>query len=82
MIAEPAARCIDGGWDYDWHGLFLELKREKTRLKKKSGEWASEHIAEQAIILQRLQNRGYKAEFAIGFDQATQMIDEYLKLRR
>lgn len=82
MIAEPSARCIDGSWDYEWHALFLELKKDGVRLKKKSGEWASQHIAEQASVLECLQDKGYKADFAIGYDQAIQKIDEYLKLRR
>lgn len=60
-----------------YNGLFLELKRERTRLKKKNGEWASEHIAEQAEVLERLQFRGYRAEFAVGFDEAKKLIDEY-----
>lgn len=59
-------------------GLFLELKREGTRLKKKNGEWATEHIAEQAEVLEKLRERGYCAEFAVGFDEAKRIIDEYL----
>jgi hypothetical protein len=61
-----------------YHGLYLELKREKTRLKKKNGEWASDHIAEQAEVLKKLRERGYKAEFAVGFDEAKQILDDYL----
>lgn len=59
-------------------GLFLELKKEGTRLKKKNGEWANDHIAEQALVLEELQKRGYVAEFAVGFDQAKELIDKYL----
>lgn len=59
-------------------GLFIELKRENTRLKKKDDSWASEHIAEQAEVLERLRDEGYVAEFAVGFDEAKQIIDEYL----
>ena len=59
-------------------GLFLELKKEGTRLKKKNGEWANEHIEEQALVLEELQKRGYAAEFAVGFDQAKELIDKYL----
>lgn len=62
-----------------YSGLFLELKKEGTRLKKKNGEWASEHIAEQAEVLERLMVRGYRAGFAVGFDEAKRLIDEYLK---
>ena len=79
FIAQPME--IDKG-QISWRryaGLFIELKREGTRLKKKNGEWASEHIAEQAHMLSELQHRGYKADFAIGFDQATRLIDDYLE---
>ena len=73
FIAEPAPRCIDGSWDYEWHGLFIEL-----RLKKKDGTWASDHIAEQAKVLQQLKKKHYSAAFAVGFDEAKKIIDEYL----
>lgn len=59
-------------------GLFLELKKDGTRLKKKNGEWATEHIAEQALVLHELRRRGYCAEFAVGFDEAKMIIDRYL----
>lgn len=61
-----------------YNGLFIELKKGGTRLKKKNGEWASEHIAEQADVLERLEFRGYKALFAVGFDEAKTIIDNYL----
>lgn len=78
FIAEPRPRCVDGSWDYEYHGLFIELKKEGTRLKKKNGEWASEHIDEQAEMLEMLDFRGYRAAFAVGFDEAKKLIDEYL----
>lgn len=59
-------------------GLFLELKKEGTRLKKKDGTWATEHIAEQAKYLQALRDRRYEAHFAVGFEQAKEIIDSYL----
>lgn len=62
----------------DYNGLFLELKKEGKRLKKKNGDWATEHIAEQAKTLEDLRIRGYCAEFAVGFDEAKKLIDEYL----
>ena len=80
FIAEPAPRCVDGSWKYNWHGLFIELKKEGTRLKKKNGEWASPHIAEQNKVLDQLEDKGYMAEFAVGFDQAKEVIDNYLEL--
>lgn len=61
-------------------GLFLELKKDGTRLTKARNpdEWVSEHIAEQAATLRELRNRGYMAEFAVGFDQAVEIIEHYL----
>lgn len=59
-------------------GLFLELKKDGTRLKKKDGKWASDHIKEQNEMLERLTFRGYAANFAIGFDDAKNQIDNYL----
>jgi len=79
FIAEPVPRCIGGSWDHEWHGLFIELKRDKTRLKKRNGEWASEHIAEQANVLQELRERGYYAVFAVGYREAIDTIIDYLE---
>ena len=69
FIAEPKGK---------WHGLFIELKKEGTRLLKRDGDFASEHIAEQDAVLRELNEKGYKAEFAIGFEQALNLIDDYL----
>lgn len=60
-------------------GLFIELKKAGTRIYKKDGTLtADEHIQEQAKMLEALRKRGYKAEFACGFDEAKRIIDEYL----
>lgn len=65
--------------DRYYHGLFLELKREGTRILKKDGTLvADQHIREQHALLVELERRGYAARFAVGFDQAKQIIDEYL----
>lgn len=74
FIAEPIPRCIVS----DYHGLYLEIKKDGTRLKKKNGEWTSPHIAEQAEMLEKLRKNGYRAEFAVGIDDALGIIDEYL----
>ena len=76
FIAEPR-QTGPSRWQFKY-GLFIELKKEGIRLKKKNGEWASEHIAEQAMVLRHLQDKGYKADFALGFDQAKRLIDDYL----
>ena len=75
FIAEP--ELLDNGEGS--YGLFIELKKEGTRIKKKNGEWASDHIAEQAEMLERLEFRGYKAVFCCGFDETKQVLDNYLK---
>lgn len=74
-------------------GLFLEIKKDGTKLKRekdcknilkgdtklrKAGDWWDKHIEEQAEKLEQLRNEGYKAEFAVGFEQAKKIIDEYL----
>lgn len=59
-------------------GLFIELKRDGVRLKRKNGEWANAHIAEQAEMLDKLRTLGFETGFAVGFDEAKKIIDEYL----
>lgn len=61
-----------------YHGMYLELKKDGTRLQKRNGDFASEHIKEQWEMLGALTLRGYRAEFACGFDEAKKIIDEYL----
>ncbi len=80
FIAEPTEISENGriiGMGY--YGLFVELKRDGVRLKKKNGEWATTHIAEQAEMLERLNRRGYLAKFAVGFDEAKEIIDDYME---
>lgn len=60
------------------HGLFIELKKAGTRLKKKDGTWASSHLEEQNEVLNQLQKKGYAAYFAVGFEEAKDIIDDYL----
>ena len=60
-------------------GLFIELKKDGTRILKKDGTLVSDgHIREQYDMLEDLRQRGYAAEFACGFDEAKKIIDEYL----
>ena len=77
FIAEPKTVEREGD-KYYYDGLFIELKREGTRLTKKNGEPANEHIKEQLDLLAELSLRGYAACFAVGFDEAKRIIDEYL----
>lgn len=78
FIAETTVEwAMDHGYAPSY-GLFIELKREGVRLRKKDGSWANAHIKEQAEMLEQLRQRGYEAEFACGFDEAKKIIDEYL----
>ena len=86
FIAEPKKVVISKGEHTrlvaGYHGLFIELKREGTRIFKKDGALvADEHIREQFDMLHDLRAKGYAAEFAIGFDEAKKLIDDYMKGR-
>lgn len=62
-----------------FYGLFLEIKKEGTRVTLKNGEISSDkHIREQFAVLYKLQELGYAAYFAVGFKQARGLIDDYL----
>lgn len=63
-----------------FYGLFIELKKDSVTIRLKNGELTSnEHIREQEAILQKLRGQGYRAEFACGYQEAVNLIDEYLK---
>lgn len=82
FIAKKATATIHGkrgGLKQMFYGgLFIELKADGVRLKKKNGEWADDHIAEQAEILEKLRQAGYCAEFAVGFEETVKIITKYL----
>lgn len=61
-----------------YHGLFIELKVESP-FKKDGTIKKNEHLEGQYKTLQDLESKGYKAVFAWTFEQAKQIIDEYLK---
>ena len=61
------------------NGMFLELKAEGTRLYKKDGTLRkNKHIEEQSEMLDKLNESGYYARFAVGYDEAIQIITDYL----
>jgi len=62
----------------DFCGLAIDQKREDTRLYKKNGLFASDHIREQSEMMDLLTARGWLCGFAKGFDGAREMIDKYL----
>lgn len=75
FIAEPRKRQ---GQHYC--GLFVELKAEGTVIFKRDGELRMDkHLREQHDLLQELKKRGYWVNFAVGFEEAKLLIDNYLK---
>lgn len=74
FIAEPRS---------GFHGLFIEIKREGTRVRKKDGNFVADpHIREQALMLHTLATRGYLTCFGVGFDHIIEIIDEYMGLKK
>lgn len=64
-----------------YHGLFIEMKATGVTVFKKDGSIRSDrHLQEQWEILKKLQLRGYYAVFAVGQDEAMEIIDRYLNL--
>lgn len=62
-----------------WHGLCLEMKRTGKKLVKKNGElMKDEHLKEQYELLNKLLGKRYYCNFAIGFEHARKIIEEYM----
>ena len=70
MILEPRR---------SYYGLFLEIKKAGTTIFKKNGDIRSDaHLKEQEEILHQLKQKGYFAEFVVGYEEAKSIIDFYL----
>ena len=82
FIAEPKDGLnmdTSGNPNY-YAGLYIELKADGNSPFKKDGTLKKDqHLEEQQAMLERLRYHGYKAVFATGFDEARQIIDDYLK---
>lgn len=81
FIAESSTNIWDSPvreWGLHF-GLYIEIKKDGEKLTKKDGSWRTPHIAEQAEMLKKLRERGYKAEFGIGLEGCKKIIDEYLR---
>ena len=60
-------------------GLFLEIKAEDVVIYKMNGEIRkNKHLIEQDKMLKELSNKGYRARFVIGYEQAIFEIQQYL----
>lgn len=62
----------------EYHGLILELKSDDSSPFLKDGSLSKgKHIQEQNQTLTELLSIGYYAVFAVGFDNAKKIIDDY-----
>lgn len=62
----------------EYHGFFMEFKRDGTRIKNGNGEYATPHLAAQAAFLETLRKNGYAAEFAVGWVNIRKLAESYL----
>ena len=54
----------------------------KTKLFKKDGELLRDaHLFEQYNTILKLREKGYYSDFAVGFENAKKVIDNYLKIK-
>ena len=60
-------------------GLFLEIKAEDVIVFNTNGKVRkNKHLIEQDKMLKELRKKGYRARFAIGYEQAIFEIQQYL----
>lgn len=58
-----------------YHGLAIEMKNKGVRVYKKNNEC---YFPTQEKFLKMCRNRGYKAEFAVGSEEAEKILIDYL----
>jgi len=66
-----------------WHGLYIELKRQKSGYCKGKNPLDKElkndeHVREQADVLLRLREKGYYSDFAGGIAEIFSLVEWYL----
>ena len=63
-----------------YHGLYIEMKRRPKTLKSGKKSYAGISVSDnQKNFIQRLKDRGYKAEVCYGEDEAWKLLNDYLK---
>ena len=74
-------QCFDHDNGRIVNGMFLELKREKTRITKvKDGMYASDTIAEQAHYFEKY-GKDFYCNFGIGYDHAEKIIQKFFSFK-
>lgn len=70
IIAKPNAK---------YGGLVIELKKEGIKVFKRDGTLRTdEHLSDQAWWLEWFKSLGCYSTFAVGFNEAKQIIDDYM----
>lgn len=77
LVVYQGMELLRGALRAQAFGLCIEIKKGGTRLKKLDGLWSSDHIREQYEMLQELDRAGYACAFAVGYDQAVDIIEAY-----
>lgn len=65
----------------EYHGLYIELKREDMKIYNAKGLFSSDHVERQAGMLEKLSSRGYYCKFAKGADGAMGVLNHYLAFK-
>jgi hypothetical protein len=64
---------------HSYSALFLEVKTKKVKLFKKDGSFvADKHLNEQRSTLLKLREKGYCADFSLGYMDTIKKINDYL----
>lgn len=61
-----------------YKGLFIELKAKPITKKNNDELLKNEHVEQQQKTIDKLNELGYFASFAIGFSQAVEIIENYM----
>ena len=63
------------------HGLYIELKKDRSEVFKKDGSYKkNEHIEQQVKMHKILRDEGYKVEWGLGFDDTIKKIRDYMNI--
>ena len=66
-----------------YNGLIIELKKNRAEIYKKDGTFKkSKHVEKQRKTLLLLKLQGYMAVFACGFEDAKNVVDYYMSVKK
>ena len=64
----------------EYHGCYIELKAQGCSPFKEDGTLKkNDHTESQAETLKLLREKGYFAQFAVGYDEAIELLTHYLE---